>query len=31
MLARGIALRDAAGRAYRLLGTRVDITDRKQA
>src|SRR5262249_32270614 len=26
-----IALRDAVGRAYRLLGTRVDITDRKEA
>jgi two-component system, sensor histidine kinase and response regulator len=31
MLSRGVALRDAAGRAYRLLGTRVDITDRKRA
>jgi PAS domain S-box-containing protein len=31
MLSRGIALRDSAGRAYRLLGTRVDITDRKRA
>jgi PAS domain S-box-containing protein len=31
MLSRGIALRDATGRAYRLLGTRVDITDRKRA
>jgi PAS domain S-box-containing protein len=31
MLSRGIALRDVAGRAYRLLGTRVDITDRKRA
>ena len=31
ILSRGIALRDSAGQAYRLLGTRVDITDRKQA
>src|SRR5262249_25573127 len=31
MLSRGIALRDSAGRAYRLLGTRIDITDRKRA
>ena len=30
MLSRGIALRDAAGHAYRLLGTQVDITDRKR-
>jgi PAS domain S-box-containing protein len=30
MLSRGIALRDSAGRAYRLLGTRVDITESKR-
>jgi two-component system sensor histidine kinase/response regulator len=31
MLSRGIALRDSRGLPYRLLGTQVDITDRKQA
>ena len=29
-LTRGVAMRDAQGRAIRLLGTSVDITDRKQ-
>ncbi len=31
VLSRGIALRDSVGRPYRLLGTWVDITDRKRA
>jgi PAS domain S-box-containing protein len=31
MLARGVAVRDAAGRPVRFVGTRVDITERKRA
>jgi PAS domain S-box-containing protein len=31
ILSRGMALRDGAGRPFRLVGSRVDITDRKRA
>jgi PAS domain S-box-containing protein len=31
MLSRGVAVRDAAGRPVRFVGTRIDITKRKQA
>jgi diguanylate cyclase (GGDEF)-like protein/PAS domain S-box-containing protein len=31
MLSRGLAVRDAQGRAYRLAGSQTDISDRKQA
>jgi diguanylate cyclase (GGDEF)-like protein/PAS domain S-box-containing protein len=31
MLSRGLAVRDAAGRSYRLAGSQTDITDRKLA
>jgi PAS domain S-box-containing protein len=31
MLSRGVAVRDAAGRTVRFVGTRIDITDRKAA
>jgi PAS domain S-box-containing protein len=31
MLSRGVAVRDATGRAVRFVGTRIDITERKKA
>jgi diguanylate cyclase (GGDEF)-like protein/PAS domain S-box-containing protein len=31
MLSRGLAVRDAEGRAYRMAGSQTDVTDRKQA